>query len=291
MTMRYTMVYIAMILGVCSSFSQQYYPLTVGNRWDYQEVYSDFYGAVVDSGSFSVAIIDTVTMSNGRIYFKLNKPDISGGQYVRVDTAGVYYWFESDSSKESLVYKFNANVGDFWEVNLPPTYYVYLGAVDTMILFGQTTSVLFFGLDGLIASDVTLSDKFGPIHYHTTGESQGLSHFNRDLLGCVIGDTTYGLLVSVHREAIASPATFSLLQCYPNPSNARVMIPFETQVAAVVNIEIFNSIGQKVFDKVRYYTPGRHTVPWESANHPSGVYYYRLSSNAFSDTKRSVIIK
>ena len=61
-----------LIVSCTTCIAQSYYPLAIGNRWDYQEIYDDFYGPYSATDTFSVVIVDTVTKPNGKTYFTFN---------------------------------------------------------------------------------------------------------------------------------------------------------------------------------------------------------------------------
>lgn len=93
------------------------------------------------------------------------------------------------------------------------------------------------------------------------------------------------------------PERSSLGQNYPNPFNARTSISFNLQSEANVELSIYNIVGQKVTTLVSgQLSSGEHIVNWDGRDSngrevASGVYYYRLSTDQFSDTKRMTLLK
>jgi hypothetical protein len=88
------------------------------------------------------------------------------------------------------------------------------------------------------------------------------------------------------------PAAFSLSQNYPNPFNPTTQILFSVPVAGRVSLGVFNVLGQEVatlVDEVR--NAGNYSVSFDASNMPSGVYFYRLESFRFSETKKLIIMK
>ena len=51
-------------------------------------------------------------------------------------------------------------------------------------------------------------------------------------------------------------------------------------------------LGREVITLVKEkQNAGRHEVEFDASNYPSGVYYYKLSTDTFSQTKKMVLIK
>ncbi|RPI17456.1 MAG: T9SS C-terminal target domain-containing protein [Ignavibacteriae bacterium] len=98
------------------------------------------------------------------------------------------------------------------------------------------------------------------------------------------------------------PSEFKLSQNYPNPFNPSTKIKFEIPLSRGVS----GSAGRGVFVKLIIYdvlgkevaalineklSPGTYEVDWNASDYPSGVYFYRLITESFSETKRMVLIK
>ncbi len=93
------------------------------------------------------------------------------------------------------------------------------------------------------------------------------------------------------------PSTFSLSQNYPNPFNPTTTISFSLPYSNIVQIDLFNSLGQHVTTLTnREYSVGTHSVFWDGTNNGgeqvgSGIYYYRLKSDKFVETRKMVLLK
>jgi len=88
------------------------------------------------------------------------------------------------------------------------------------------------------------------------------------------------------------PGGLALSQNYPNPFNAQTTISYTLPEKGLVSLSVYNPLGQKVatlFDGVQQ--AGEHKVVWEAAGAPSGVYFYRMTSTQFSETRRMVLIR
>jgi len=205
---------IILIFVTTNLTAQDYYPLENGNRWDYERTYWP-YGYPQEIDTFSVKVIDDSLFLNGETYYVLNRPDLTGGRYVRADSDFVYYYDENDAEEDTL-YRLNAQPGEEWFLQFGAISFIRLDSISTSQIFTFPTTLRYHRLDGLILSYVTLSDKFGPVIFHSPGEPPGTSYTGIRLFGCMIDSVEYGEPVSVETD-ITIPDNFTLYQNYPNP--------------------------------------------------------------------------
>jgi glucose/arabinose dehydrogenase len=89
-----------------------------------------------------------------------------------------------------------------------------------------------------------------------------------------------------------NPVGFSLDQNYPNPFNPTTSIKYEIQKNSFVSLKIFNVLGIELASLVNETKQqGSYEVNWDASSFPSGVYFYRLSSETSSSQKKMVLIK
>jgi hypothetical protein len=93
------------------------------------------------------------------------------------------------------------------------------------------------------------------------------------------------------------PGGFQLYDNYPNPFNPLTVISYDLPTSADVKLEVFNLMGRKVTTLVdTRQEEGHHQVEWNSKNSSgqrvaSGVYFYRLTADEFTTTKKMTLIK
>jgi len=88
------------------------------------------------------------------------------------------------------------------------------------------------------------------------------------------------------------PSEYRLTQNYPNPFNPSTTVEFDLPHASEVRIDVYNVLGQLVTNAVdEYMAVGTHEVIIESADWPSGVYFYRLQASGFVAVKKMVLLK
>lgn len=93
------------------------------------------------------------------------------------------------------------------------------------------------------------------------------------------------------------PTSYSLGQNYPNPFNPSTTIRYELPQSGFVEIQIFDLLGQQVAAPVsEEKEAGRYSITWDGINKngaqaTSGVYFYRLITKNFTQTKKFMLLK
>jgi hypothetical protein len=116
--------------------------------------------------------------------------------------------------------------------------------------------------------------------------------------------TTLANVISVRPISEKVPSEYRLYQNYPNPFNPSTKIKFDISSSPLyergawgfVKIKIYDLLGREVASLVNQdLKPGTYEVDWSSeqgaSTYPSGIYFYRLTTGVFSQTKKMVLIK
>lgn len=95
---------------------------------------------------------------------------------------------------------------------------------------------------------------------------------------------------------LLTPTSFGLHQNYPNPFNNSTVVSFDLPRAASVTFEIINILGQTVYSKESRLSAGTHQLEWDGTNSSgseaaSGIYYYRIRTDGFTETKKMLLLK
>ncbi|MCX6162627.1 MAG: T9SS type A sorting domain-containing protein [Ignavibacteriae bacterium] len=91
---------------------------------------------------------------------------------------------------------------------------------------------------------------------------------------------------------ISIPASYKLEQNYPNPFNPVTKINFALPKAGFVSLKVYDMLGREVAVLVsENRIAGSHTVDFDASALQSGVFFYRLETDGFVDTKKMMVIK
>ena len=114
---------------------------------------------------------------------------------------------------------------------------------------------------------------------------------------CTVDNTfgsmgTHPFVTDVNEIPGSTPTTFALEQNFPNPFNPSTKINFSLPVEGFVTLDVYNSIGQKVATLVNETkTAGTYAVNFNASDLTSGIYFYKISSGNFSETKKMILLK
>jgi hypothetical protein len=108
----------------------------------------------------------------------------------------------------------------------------------------------------------------------------------------ILDDIAFSGSVGVSEKTDNVPTKTELIQNYPNPFNPTTDIQFSTTHAGFVSLKVFDLLGREVATLISEDLPaGNHTQRWNASAIPSGVYFYRLQSGLFGETKKLILQK
>lgn len=88
------------------------------------------------------------------------------------------------------------------------------------------------------------------------------------------------------------PDEYSLSQNYPNPFNPSTSIKFSLKQSGFTSLKIYNMLGKEVSKLVNAnLQAGSYEYNWDASAFTSGVYFYKLESKGFAETKRMLLVK
>ena len=87
-------------------------------------------------------------------------------------------------------------------------------------------------------------------------------------------------------------AEYSLSQNYPNPFNPTTKISFNLPKGEFATVKIFDMSGKEVAELVNgEMSAGTHSYQFDGSKLSSGIYFYRINTASFTDTKRMILVK
>jgi len=281
---KYNAILVLMIIVTSiSGYGQDFvYPLEVGTKWVW-------YLNSNPTGTTTQILLFDTTMPNSNKYSFITPglfPDCAtDGKYERKVSNRIYRYRRLYDT-EMVYFDFSKHVGD--TVNKDPN--MILIHIGTTTLFGLSRRTYGFFFN-------PIPDGFDDEIYYRVADSIGvyeIGYYDETwrLKGAQIGDRIFGTITDVTNATTTILNGFSLLPAYPNPFNPSTQITYSLPRAADVILKIYDLLGREVALLVNERKPaGEHTVSWDAAGIPTGVYFYRLIAGEFVETKKMVVIK
>jgi len=159
------------------------------------------------------------------------------------------------------------------------------------------------GSKGLFIADISdLSDIREAGSFDTDGKAMKVAVEGNYVY---LADRDSGLVVlksnittDVEDETSSIPEKYSLSQNYPNPFNPSTTIKYSIpksvgkRHASSLQLKIYDVLGREVVTLVnKVQKPGNYEVQFNAQNFPSGVYYYKLKTGSFVQTKKMILLK
>ncbi|RPI17004.1 MAG: T9SS C-terminal target domain-containing protein [Ignavibacteriae bacterium] len=143
---------------------------------------------------------------------------------------------------------------------------------------------------------------------NTNNDINSLAIINGNVLylagfgGTIMKTTTGGEPIGVKNITTSIPVKSYLYQNYPNPFNPATKIKFSIPQQKspleggmggdFVQLKIYDVLGKEIAVLVNEsLSPGIYEVEWNANDYPSGVYFYRLIGDGFTQTNRMILVK
>lgn len=298
---------IEFIDSVPQKFKDKYYsnprnfnPLQVGNVWEYY--YDDYTYPIY----VRTMVIKDSVINGTKYYKKINwqssrEPELTSFiSWERNDSATGISWMldfqdideDGDSLDElildsmitvsrsqSLTYKYSFDNSNFpsgpKHIFLYDTSWVKIDG-DTLLNRSTEITEIFW--------QENIADNFGI--WETVMESPP-----RNLTGAIVNGRKYGTIVGLNEDKQLGPS-FNLYQNYPNPFNPETTISYSLDKRQLVNLTIYNILGEKVSVLVNnIQEKGNHSVTFNGSKLSSGIYFYSLVANSTKITRNMILIK
>jgi hypothetical protein len=290
----------------------QYFPLKIGNIWVYQ--HSAFGNPPCYCVKKIKVMVTDTNIYNGKTYFQcqvsniiVSCPSTCGMGFLpydslmRIDSAtGNVLRYAPGSGcitpNETLLDSLKARKNDTIKIYCQPPvwYYTYVCSdTSSITIFGLSKEARRFSIVGFEGGWArTYAKGIGLIRYNC-----GVPFCNSQtqLQGCVINGVVYGdtgFVVGINQISSEIPEQFALSQNYPNPFNPTTNIKFQVPKSGLVKLAVYDLLGKEIQTIVnQQLSPGTYEVDFNGSNLPSGIYYYKLQADEYSETKKMVLIK
>jgi subtilisin-like proprotein convertase family protein len=93
-------------------------------------------------------------------------------------------------------------------------------------------------------------------------------------------------------QTVEIPNHYILKQNYPNPFNPETSIKYGLPKGQLVKLVVFDVLGREVVTLVNEFKPpGVYEANFDASNYASGIYFYKLETADFAETKKMILIK
>jgi len=107
-----------------------------------------------------------------------------------------------------------------------------------------------------------------------------------------IGNPEEPFTVTLSSTGQTAPKAYRISQNYPNPFNPCTTVSFDLPHDATVKLTIYNIKGQEVMSIEKDMTAGYgKTINIDMNKCASGIYFYRISTKDYTDTKKMILMK
>lgn len=98
--------------------------------------------------------------------------------------------------------------------------------------------------------------------------------------------------IGIQQISFEIPKLFTLYQNYPNPFNPFTKIKFDIPKSTFVTIKVFDALGNEISVLANQnINTGLYSVNWDASSYPSGIYFYKIITEYFSESKKMILIK
>ena len=279
-----------------------FYPLHIGNYWEYKQTLTDLPGPVITISYFSKEVTGDTLMLNGRRYKTILCKSIPDTityyvDYERIDSlsGNVYRYSQGMTNDERLIDSLNSLVGDTCRASryLPELIIGFPGITvceevyEDTILNHETVVKKFLNIFDLFEIDYWIAKDLGLIKE----EEWELPITTITLEFALINGVEYGTPVFLGDQK-NSLNNFNLSQNFPNPFNMTTTVKYEIPYPGEIEITLYDVLGKKIADLFKgYQSSGVHEIEINGDQLSSGIYYYSLKSQDYQSVRKCIMIK
>ncbi|MBK9332933.1 MAG: T9SS type A sorting domain-containing protein [Ignavibacteria bacterium] len=128
---------------------------------------------------------------------------------------------------------------------------------------------------------------------YTSPDSTGIdSVVSVNVIAPLVETARWATTVGISSIGTEVPAEYSLKQNYPNPFNPSTIINFSIPKSGMIKLRIYDITGKEIAALVNEFKQaGNYSYSFNPVNLNSGIYFYKLESEGFTDIKKMTFIK
>ncbi|MCI0472244.1 MAG: T9SS type A sorting domain-containing protein [Ignavibacteria bacterium] len=267
-----------------------------GSTWDSTGLY-------VPSGA-DVGYNNSVCGKGSKIWFGTN-----GSKVMHSTNSGVTWTSQtSPIAVHSAIWFNDANTGFAGGASLAATTNgglnwtntISIGTGDFSGMCGAGSSWWYTRFNSGVISYSSNNGVSWSAQYTMGGTNQYYNHISLSRSGATIwavrkdgGISRYGEpITGISESGSEAPRNYSLSQNYPNPFNPVTKINYTLPKSGFVSLIVYDALGRTVRNLLsENKTAGSYSVDFNAGDLTSGIYFYRLDVNGFSQTMKMLMIK
>lgn len=266
-----------------------------GDNWSSVSVSNpepSYYNTIFSSGN------NIYLSSNLKLFASTDNGTIWTG-YATPDSFNVSMGAASGSNVVALMGRFaqpdrmykSSNNGATWAQATMPSTNVFSLIEKDNIIFAATSNGVFLSKD----YGVTWINR-NQGYVSSNSPAYALYFFNNNVYMGTYANSVYKRnfsdIIGIRNISSQTPNKFLLSQNYPNPFNPSTKINFSLPLKSFVRLKVYNSLGKEVANLVNeILSQGTYEYSFNGQSLTSGIYFYKLETENFSETKKMMLIK
>jgi len=160
-----------------------------------------------------------------------------------------------------------------------------------LVCFGVEKGTAVFNSDGVNDGSVKTTARYAAVGINATSYNILTDHAWK-MIAAAIEWVLTPPETDVKDYSSTVPTKFELAQNFPNPFNPTTQISYQLPENSFVTLKVYDILGKEVETLVNgYKNAGNYTVTFDASKLTSGVYFYTIQANNFTQTKKMLLIK
>ncbi len=209
------------------------------------------------------------------------------------ENIGYITYFNSQTSVyHQVIGRTTNNCQSFSEISIPvnPVSSVFLNNSSTVFLTGKLTGGI-----PVVAKSTNSGSNWELTVFPNAVNKIYFMNSSTGWISCNNGQlykTTDGGILYVNNTSREVPYNYSLAQNFPNPFNPVTSIVYSIPKYSAVILAVYDALGKEVQTLVNErQRSGTYEATFDASSLSSGIYFYRLTADGYSETRKMVVLK